>query len=157
VTPSQQRAQDLAAFLLDNGWKAHGATREEHVRIPTAQNPVYGASGGEPRTLGGRARFARGARRCTVGAVTTCFYRTLANGGLTGFESYKTSSVDKIRQRALAGDHDCTKCGEKIVPRLFPTGTHVVCESCGWSNPTFFDTGVEGGPAWWVSDNGLGA
>jgi hypothetical protein len=91
---SQAMVIDL---LLAAGWREAGATRTEHVRIPTSKVPVYGNTGGERRTLGGRPRFdlPDTDRRVTVGPKTTSFYRV--DGRLsTDFKNFDTKNVDAI-------------------------------------------------------------
>lgn len=89
--------------LLDHGWTEAGLTRSEVVRIPTSQSPVFGGIGGELRAFGGRARFAKGERRCTVGPRLTCFYRLSAEGP-TDFLRIPTTDLEAI-QREAAREH----------------------------------------------------
>jgi hypothetical protein len=62
--------------LLELGFLPAGETAEQVVRIPTMHVPVYGRSGGERRTLGGRARYTLAGTdlRATVGPRTTNLY-----------------------------------------------------------------------------------
>lgn len=86
--------------LLANGWTPAGHTESETVRIPTTRAPVYGGIGGEVRTFGGRARFAKGERRrVTVGARTTCFYEVVDKKA-QGFVSLRTKDIDRIKAAA---------------------------------------------------------
>ncbi len=64
----------VISALLENGWAENGRTISEQVRIPTSRSPVFGKSGGELATFGGRLRFAKENRKCTVGKRTTYFY-----------------------------------------------------------------------------------
>lgn len=76
---------EVVTTLLELGFTPAGATREEVVRIPTRRSPIYGGTGGEHRTLGGRARYALPSTdlRVTVGPRTTNIY--FARGGKTEF------------------------------------------------------------------------
>lgn len=75
MSPTEAKAAVIEA-LISAGFVASGETRRETVRIPTTKSPLYGKSGGELATLGGRQRFERPGtnRRATVGKITTCFY-----------------------------------------------------------------------------------
>lgn len=98
---AEDGAEDAIAMLLSLGWVRAGSTPAETVRVPTAASPVYGRSGGELRTFGGRARLVLPGtdRRVTVGARTTCFYR-MGDKGPTGYENLPTRELHKIRERA---------------------------------------------------------
>lgn len=63
--------------LLDGGFLPDGQTTQTTARISTRQSPVYGASGGEIATFGGRQRFAKQGTviKATVGKRTTAIYR----------------------------------------------------------------------------------
>ncbi len=67
---------EIVSTLLDLGFMPAGETREEIVRIPTTRSPIYGGTGGERRTLGGRDRYALPGTdlRVTVGPRTTNVY-----------------------------------------------------------------------------------
>ena len=77
---------EVVAALLQIGFAPAGETREEVVRIPTMKSPVYGGTGGERRTLGGRTRYALPGTnlRVTVGPRTTNVYFS-RGGGKTEF------------------------------------------------------------------------
>ena len=72
--------QEKAIELLEaSGWREAGFTATQQVRIPTVRNPIYGGTGGEIRTFGGRAKFEKPGTpyRCTVGKQTVFFYKPL--------------------------------------------------------------------------------
>ena len=78
--------------LLDAGFEPDGQTREEIVRVPTANSPVLGRSGGELAKFGGRQRFSHRSTsvKVTVGARTVCFYRSEPGQGLQGVQGIAT-------------------------------------------------------------------
>lgn len=89
--------ETVIEILLANGWTRAGQTESETVRIPTMRAPVFGGIGGELRTFGGRARFARGERRrVTVGPRRICFYEVV-NKKAQGFMSLPTKAIDQIK------------------------------------------------------------
>lgn len=67
--------------LYEAGFVQDGVTRQETVRVPTRTSPLYGHSGGELRTFGGRQRFMLPGTsyRATVGKRTTALYRVLVS------------------------------------------------------------------------------
>lgn len=77
---------EVVDALLALGFAPAGETREEIVRIPTMQSPVYGGTGGERRAIGGRSRYALPGTdlRVTVGPRTTNVYFS-RGGGKTEF------------------------------------------------------------------------
>lgn len=80
-------------MLAAAGFVPDGATRAETVRTPTSRAPVFGGTGGEVRTLGGRARFRLPDTevRATVGAQTVCLYRREGRGVMyLGEGNYRT-------------------------------------------------------------------
>lgn len=87
--------------LLSAGFAPDGQTREEIVRIPTKNSPLYGRSGGELAKLGGRQRFALGTTniKATVGKRSVAVYRIEGQGlaGITGIASFDTSDIDRLR------------------------------------------------------------
>lgn len=88
--------------LLGTGWTAEGRTPMKSVRVPTRRVPLYGKSGGEVRTSGGRARFSKGgSRRVTVGKRTTCFYQ-MVGGKAEGFTIVESKDIARIRELAEA-------------------------------------------------------
>lgn len=97
---SNPNAQAVVEILLAAGWTAQGRTAAKSVRIPTRRAPLYGMSGGEARTFGGRERFVKGdRRRATVGAMTTCFYE-MAGKKAEGFVAVDTKDLARIRKLA---------------------------------------------------------
>jgi DNA polymerase-3 subunit epsilon len=101
--------QALAAALnalLAAGFVPDGHTLQEQVRIPTSRSPVYGQSGGELATLGGRQRLALPGTnvKATVGPRTLALYRVEGQGldGVAGIASLATSDLAAI-ERVLAG------------------------------------------------------
>ncbi len=91
------RVEAAARVLAEAGYTEAGTTREETVRIGTMASPIYGGSGGELRTFGGRHRFERADARATVGPQTTCLYRVV-EGKPTGFVNVPTSDLDALRK-----------------------------------------------------------
>lgn len=93
--------EEVVACLASAGFAEDGATRTEQVRIPTKDSPVYGKSGGELATFGGRMRFAKaGTRiRATVGKRTTAIYEISGPGlaGVRGIASLETRDIERIR------------------------------------------------------------
>jgi hypothetical protein len=110
VVPGPTHQERAVAVLLAAGFVPDGATKEERVRIPTSKSPVFGASGGELRTLGGRARYAMPGTnvRVTVGGRTVSVYKRGSGGNLgvafLGEGNYPTKgfTVEQL-QRALEG------------------------------------------------------
>lgn len=105
MTKTEKAKADIIAMLLAIGWEADGATREETVRVPTTRCPLYGKSGGELATFGGRTRLRLPDtdRRVTVGSRTTCFYR-VADGKTSEYVNFKTMHESAtIRAEALKG------------------------------------------------------
>lgn len=92
---------DVLKVLESNGWTADGRTASKSVRIPTRKSPLYGKSGGELRTTGGRVRYAKGGRRVTVGPRSTCFYEIVENQRLN-FIWVETKNMIRIKDLAEA-------------------------------------------------------
>ncbi len=92
--------------LLAAGFLPDGHTRQELVRIPTRNSPVFGHSGGELAKLGGRQRFALPDTdvKCTVGKRTLALYRTGVSGltGLTGVTGLATLNTSDLSGLAVA-------------------------------------------------------
>ena len=88
--------------LLAAGFVPDGQTRQERVRIPTRQSPVYGLSGGELATLGGRQRLALPGTsvKATVGPRTLALYRVVGQGlgGVAGVATLDTSDQAGIER-----------------------------------------------------------
>lgn len=92
--------------LLSAGFVDDGQTLTEQVRIPTKASPVFGQSGGELATFGGRMRFVKTGTRikATVGKRTTAIYEVQGAGlaGVRGIASIDTSEIEKIRAAVSA-------------------------------------------------------
>jgi hypothetical protein len=67
--------ENVIQKLKELGWQENGETMKREFRMPTQKVPLYGKSGGELVTLGGRQRFKRGDYFVTVGGKTTFFYK----------------------------------------------------------------------------------
>ncbi|MGP3508652.1 hypothetical protein [Paracidovorax citrulli] len=93
--------EEVVACLAAAGFVGDGATRTEQVRVPTKDSPVYGKSGGELVTYGGRMRFAKAGTRikATVGKRTTAIYEVTGPGlaGVRGIASVETRDIERIR------------------------------------------------------------
>ncbi|WP_298151050.1 hypothetical protein [Flavobacterium sp.] len=93
---------DAIQILIAAGFAPDGQTKQEHVRIPTANSPVFGGSGGELATFGGRQRFAKTGTdiKATVGLRTTALYRSTGGGlsGVQGIASMNTNDQSALRQ-----------------------------------------------------------
>jgi hypothetical protein len=101
------------------GFVAAGATREEVVRVGTARSPILGGTGGERRTLGGRARFAVPGTdlRATVGSRTTFLYCHAAGVRLVEIAHLRTRDVTVAMLRdLLASSGDSTPAHTPRVP-----------------------------------------
>lgn len=101
--------QAAMAVLLDAGFVPDGTTRTDTVRVPTQASPVYGGSGGELATFGGRQRLARGMLKATVGPRTVALYRRDGAGlaGTVGIATLRTGDLDGLRaalERTLADE-----------------------------------------------------
>ena len=83
----------VISTLLENGWVENGRTVSEQVRIPTSRSPIFGKCGGELATFGGRLRFVKGNRKCTVGKRTTYFYDS---DNPEGGKPFNTKDFDEI-------------------------------------------------------------
>lgn len=83
MTKSQQHLANIVDALLAAGFVEDGETRSETVRVGTSASPVFGGSGGELRTFGGRARYRRGDVFVTVGPRTVFAWREGAEGRRT--------------------------------------------------------------------------
>ncbi len=92
--------EQIVHVLLAAGWLEDGQTASDTVRIPTQRSPVFGGSGGELRTIGGRRRFRNGERFCTVGPRTVNFYRRGKNG---------PEQMEQVNSRDIAGVADKAK------------------------------------------------
>lgn len=101
MTKNQQAMAAVIDLLLVAGFVPDGETRQEHVRIPTANAPVFGHSGGVLATLGGRQRFVKSGTliKATVGPRTTALYRVEGAGleGVRGIATLATKELSVIR------------------------------------------------------------
>lgn len=97
---------DTIQILLAAGFTPDGQTKVEQVRIPTKDCPVFGQSGGELATLGGRQRFAKAGTdiKATVGLRTTALYRSAGGGlgGVKGIASMETKDHTALRKAVAA-------------------------------------------------------
>lgn len=112
MTKTDAAIQAVLTALASAGFVEDGQTKQETVRVPTQASPVYGASGGELRTFGGRARFrlpgselpstiGDTAVKVTVGARTTFIYRNVYRGWAqytTTIASLKTKDLAAIEK-----------------------------------------------------------
>ncbi len=96
ATKQEERMQRVIQILEREGLVPDGQTATQRVRIPTMKSPVFGKSGGEPRTLGGRARYARPGTslRVTVGPRTVNVYLLKGDQGVEFLANLKTSDDD---------------------------------------------------------------
>lgn len=99
------KAAEVAAVLESLGFTVDGATHQETVRVPTRRSPVLGRTGGELRTLGGRARYALPGTniRATVGARTTFLYHVHGAGRTEAIAHLATREVTLEGLRELLG------------------------------------------------------
>jgi hypothetical protein len=100
ASKSEQAMAEAIQALLDAGFVPDGSTREEVVRIPTRDSPLFGKSGGELAKFGGRQRFAKPGTdlKATVGARTTAIY--LSSGGITGVKGIahlNTKDIEAVK------------------------------------------------------------
>lgn len=106
ASKSEQVMADVIQALLDAGFEPDGLTKEQIVRIPTRNSPLFGKTGGELAKFGGRQRFAKTGTsvKATVGARTTAIYRSEGKGleGVKGIASLETKDIEAVRV-ALAG------------------------------------------------------
>ncbi|TAN03176.1 MAG: hypothetical protein EPN36_14355 [Rhodanobacteraceae bacterium] len=94
---------DAIATLEAHGFVPDGHTSEQLVRIPTSKSPVYGSSGGELATMGGRARYAKPGMKilATVGKRTTCVYHA------TGYPMVTMDTKDAAALKAALERFEC--------------------------------------------------
>lgn len=113
--------------LMRAGFVRDGETRQEHVRIPTMKSPVFGDSGGERRTFGGRQRWVRSGTslRATVGARTVYVY-TVVDGDTSTVAYLKTGDINLDELLALVATRKCSRCEED---QLHTSG-YDVCDRC---------------------------
>jgi hypothetical protein len=101
VTKSEQNALAVVDFLLGSGWAEDGHTDTQTVRIGTSKVPIYGKTGGELRTFGGRQRLAKTGTewKVTVGTRTVNFYRV---GNIdVSFRNYKGEWIEKFERGSV--------------------------------------------------------
>jgi len=98
VGGAAQAMEAVVTLLTEAGFEADGTTRRESVRVATRASPVYGCSGGEVATFGGRARYAKrgGDLRATVGKRTTCIYR-VADAVVVSSKTLDTKDIEGVR------------------------------------------------------------
>lgn len=123
----------VVQVLLDSGFVADGATRTEHVRVPTKRVPLYGTSGGELATFGGRARFTvpGSGLKATVGDRTTYLYRVPEGGGqVEGLAHLDTMDVEQVKVevarvtgRVVEGQKHPLEAGVKIMNLVLKLNT----------------------------------
>jgi hypothetical protein len=87
---------DVIGELIRLGWECSGRTLEETVRVPTRKSPLYGKSGGELATFGGRTRLKFGEWRVTVGKRITFFYHINADGTFSPIPRVPTNIKDVV-------------------------------------------------------------
>ena len=104
---------NIIKWLLDNGWSADGQTITETVRIPTVRSPVFGGTGGELATFGGRQRFRKGSQFCTVGKRTVNFYE-LGPHGAVNMEQARTNNPESVYELATR------RSNEQVTGSLWP-------------------------------------
>ena len=82
--------------LTRAGFVADGQTAQEVVRVPTVRSPLYGNTGGERRTFGGRQRYTKLGTtvRVTIGSRTVNVYRVV-DGNTEFLANYKTREIDQ--------------------------------------------------------------
>lgn len=80
--------QPIVDILYAAGWIDAGFTDSYSVK-----------QAGEYRTYGGRRRFTKGERRCTVGGRTVNFYRLVENTSRY-YVTFKATDVAMIRAEA---------------------------------------------------------
>lgn len=94
---AKQAVEAITTTVLAAGFVPDGATTEQTVRIPTSRSPVFGGTGGEIRTLGGRSRYVLPGSdvRITIGPRTTNVYR-VADGRTIFLANLQTRDVDPL-------------------------------------------------------------
>lgn len=135
MSKSEKAMADAIQSLLDAGFEPDGTTREETVRIPTRNSPLFGNSGGELAKLGGRQRFAIPGTtyKATVGMRTTAVYRSEGGGlgGVQGIASFDTNDIARLRaviaelaiqssapESAVSDDETDGEAGQSTRPRM---------------------------------------
>lgn len=105
----------VIAELENAGFISDGATAEERVRVPTSRSPVFGRSGGERRTFGGRQRWVLPGTNvcCTIGARTVFVYRKQANG-VAPVGTFDTKGIDGVKLRAALTPPPATSGGSNV-------------------------------------------
>lgn len=93
----------VVELLLAAGFQEAGCTRVERVRVPTMNAPVFGATGGEPRTFGDRQRLCLPGTDvyATVGPRTTYLY-VVQGGKTTGLNHVSTSDTEEVLKQIQA-------------------------------------------------------
>lgn len=96
---AQARISAAAEILIGAGYVPAGETHQETVRVPTQASPIFGMTGGELRTFGGRARFELPGtdRRATVGPQTVSLYR-VQDRKATDFTNVATADTEALAE-----------------------------------------------------------
>lgn len=94
-TPRKTSMSEVIDLLLKSGFVPDGTTETQIVRIPTKRSPLYGKSGGELATMGGRQRFMKPQTKikATVGKRTTAIYRVGTEGSHNGVQGIATMNT----------------------------------------------------------------
>lgn len=102
MTKTEQAKAAAIQALLDAGFAPDGETPTETVRVPTRNSPLFGKSGGELATFGGRLRFSKAGTdiKATVGTRTTYLYRS--HNGISGIAHLDTKNIEGVKS-ALMG------------------------------------------------------
>lgn len=100
LTKTELAMAAVIDLLLAAGFEPAGHTREEVVRIPTSNAPLFGRSGGELARFCGRQRFAKPgtSMRATVGPRTVAIYRAEEGKGLQGVQGIATHRTQDLEQ-----------------------------------------------------------
>jgi len=105
MNKSEQAMADVINALQFAGFVEDGATREEVVRVPTTNSPLFGKigkNGGALALFGGRMRFAKTGTniKATVGKRTTSIYRIEGSGpaGVRNIATYNTIELPSIKK-----------------------------------------------------------
>lgn len=106
LTKGQQAMAAVIDLMLASGFRPDGETHQETVRVPTKDSPLYGRSGGQLATFGGRQRFAKDGTtvKATVGIRTTAIYRIEGPGlnGVRGIATCDTKDFAAIQAAVAA-------------------------------------------------------
>lgn len=91
-------APAVIGLLTERGWLEDGKTDVETIRMGTSRVPIYGKTGGELRSFGGRLRMVLPgtAFRATIGARTTNIY-SVVEGEIDQFKGFYTKEFEAIK------------------------------------------------------------